>query len=74
MCLKLIVVNVPAAAGWAPMTAPSMAPPSMFTELPLVLVVPSPGVVLAALASALPNKDMPVAVISVEPNVFAPVV
>ena len=49
------------------MTAPSMAPPSMFTEFAACVgIVPSPRVVLAALASALPNKDMPVAVISVD--------
>ena len=68
-----IVVNVPAAAEWAPMTAPSIAPPSIFTEsLACVLIVPSPKVVLAADASASSIKLLPNAGISEAAKVFAP--
>ena len=68
-----IVVNVPAAAELAPMTAPSIAPPSMLTELAAcVAIVPKPRVVRAADASASSIMDLPNAEISEAAKVFAP--
>ena len=55
------------------MTAPSIAPPSMFTEsLACVAIVPKPRVVRAADASASSIMDLPNAEISEAAKVFAP--
>ena len=73
--VELIVVKEPAAGVVPPITAPSIAPPSMSTELlACVAMFPSPRVVRAALASLLSNNDKPVLVIFAVPNVFAEVV
>lgn len=73
--VAVIVVPPIAALVVPPMTAPSIAPPSILTlSLACVAIVPKPRVERAADASALAIKLIPVALISVDQNVFEPVV